>query len=113
SDLGSGIVVLEVTVTPKTSEALKVFGDDFVLHSYNDGQKSGPFSPSQIAGKGGIALTSVAVGGGGMMSNPNGRTWGGLGGSQPSRLPDGGGGIGNAGTATVNEATVKDDSKEK
>lgn len=114
SDLGGNIIVVEITITPKAAEPMKIFGDDFLLRSYKDGQKSGPFAPSQIAGKGGLALASVGVSGGGMMSEPTGGpSWGGLGGGMPNRMPGNGGGIGNAGAATVNEATVKDDAKEK
>ncbi|MBI3209904.1 MAG: hypothetical protein HYZ37_13540 [Candidatus Solibacter usitatus] len=114
ADLGPNIVVVEVEVSPKSGKELKVLGDDFLLRSYKDGQKSGPFSPSQIAGKGGLKLTSVRGATGGMMGDSNGPVWGGIAGmGMPRRMPGNGGGIGNASDPSTIEATEKDDKKEK
>ena len=50
SELDASIVVLEVRLTPASGKSLKVFFDDFLLRSEKDGQRSGAFHPSQIAG---------------------------------------------------------------
>lgn len=111
-DLGPNIVVVEVTVAPKSGKELKVFPDDFLLRSYKDGQKSGPFSPSQIAGKGGLTLSTTS--GGGMVAGEDrGPTYGGLGGGMPGRLGGNGGGFGNAAGPTGTAVSEKDMNKEK
>lgn len=65
ADLAGTIVVLEVTVKPKTDKPLPVSLDDFMLISHKDGQKSQPFAPSQIAGTGGLMVHTTSQGGGG------------------------------------------------
>lgn len=112
TDLGQNIVVIEVSVAPKSGKELKVFADDFQIRSYKDGQKSTPFAPSQLAGKGGLRLSDVR-GGGGVMAQDNGPAWGGMGGGMPGRLPGNGGGIGNTtANPTTKEASEVDPSKE-
>ncbi|MBI4911074.1 MAG: hypothetical protein HY820_46120 [Acidobacteria bacterium] len=109
TDLGTNVVVVEVTLSPKSGKELKVFHDDFQLRSYKDGQKSTPFAPSQLAGKGGLKLSTVRGGGGGVMANDDGRPWGGLGGGMPGRLPGSGTGIGNSSSdPSTREATEID-----
>ncbi len=107
--------VFEVEVRPKSGKEVKLAADDFLLRSYKDGQKSNPYAASQIAGKGGLALTSVPAGGGGLMSQGNGPVWGGVGGGgMPQRLPGNGQGIGNsASDPDSTEAVEKDSNKEK
>lgn len=112
SELPNGIVLVAVTVSPKGSEPLKLFADDFLLHSYNDGQKSGPFAPSQIAGRGGLAL-SEGSDGGGVMAEDTGPIYGGIGGGYPGRMPGSGGGFGNSASVATTETTVNDGKKEK
>ncbi|MCS7025698.1 MAG: hypothetical protein NZV14_12930 [Bryobacteraceae bacterium] len=106
TDLGGNIVVLELTVTPRPGKPIKIFGDDFTLHSYKDGQKSQPFHPSQLAGGGALQL-SERHGGGVFTGNPNGPIWGGLGGGRPRRLNGDGGQIGNANTQGSAEVTAQ------
>lgn len=112
ADLPAGIVLVEVELRPRSGKQLKLAADDFLLRAYNDGQKSGPYAPSQIAGKGGLAITQT--GGGGMMTgNPNGPIWGGLGGGRPGRMGGDGGALGNANEPTTTDITEKDTNKEK
>ncbi|MBL8174878.1 MAG: hypothetical protein JNK48_09415 [Bryobacterales bacterium] len=114
AELGKDIVTVEVEVRPKSGKQITLAADDFILRSYKDGQKSSPYAASQIAGKGGLTLTSVPAGGGGLMSQGNGPVWGGVGGGMPQRLPGSGQGIGNS-TANPEstEAVQKDSNKEK
>jgi hypothetical protein len=102
--LEKGFVVVRVEVEPKGNKPLPVYLDDFLLHAFNDGQKSAPFHPSQIAGNVQLAIGSRHMGG--AMADQGGPVWGpGPGGSgRPRRLP---GDSGNMGTATsgVSSAT--------
>jgi hypothetical protein len=114
SEMPPYIMIVEVTVRPKGGQPLKVFGDDFLLHCYSDGQKSGPFAASQIAGKGGLTLVSRENSAGSFMGNQNGPVWGGVGGGRPQRLPGNGSEVGNAtATTTSTEAQETDAKKEK
>ena len=65
SDLGGYYVVVDVRLTPKNDEKIKVFRDDFQLHTDRDGEKSKPFAPSQIAGRGALIVTPSSDGRGG------------------------------------------------
>jgi len=65
SDLGGYYVVVDVRLTPKNDEKVKVFRDDFQLHTDRDGEKSKPFAPSQIAGRGALIVTPSSEGRGG------------------------------------------------
>ncbi|MBI3683186.1 MAG: hypothetical protein HY235_22670 [Acidobacteria bacterium] len=82
ADPGASIVVLEVSVSPRGGKPVAISKDDFLLRSYKDGQKSQPFAPSQIAGKGGLQL-SESGGGGAIMGDRGGPIWGGIGGGPP------------------------------
>jgi hypothetical protein len=109
ADLGGSVAVVEVTVTPRPGKPIKIFGDDFTLHSYKDGQKSQPFAPSQLAGGGALQVTERA-GGGMFTGNPNGPIWGGMGGGRPRRMNGDGGQIGNANTQSTTESTIQEES---
>ena len=65
SDLGGYYVVVEVRLSPKNDEKIKVFRDDFQLRTDRDGEKSKPFAPSQIAGRGALIVTPSSEGRGG------------------------------------------------
>lgn len=65
SDLGGYYVVVEVRLAPKNDEKIKVYRDDFQLKTDRDGEKSKPFSPSQIAGRGALIVTPSSDGRGG------------------------------------------------
>lgn len=108
TDLGGSVAVVEVTLTPRPGKPIKIFGDDFTLHSYKDGQKSQPFTPSQLAGSGAIQLTE-RPGGGMFAGNPNGPIWGGMGGGRPRRINGDGGQVGNANTQSTTEVAAQDD----
>lgn len=88
SDLGGFFTVIRVELAPKGGQALKVNLDDFLLRSYKDGQKSEPFEPSQIAGRGALVISTTVTGGGGV-SEDRGPIWGGIPGTgtAPRRLP--------------------------
>ena len=64
ADPGPGIVLLQVRVAPKTDKPIQVSPEDFILLAHDDGQKSRPFEPSQLAGKGSMVVKS----------GPNGNT---------------------------------------
>jgi hypothetical protein len=88
NDLGGYFIVMKVELLPKGGKALAVSRDDFLLRSFKDGQKSGPFEPSQIAGRGALVVSTTSTGGG-SMSQDRGPVWGGIPGTggRPQRLP--------------------------
>ncbi len=100
SDLGGHYVVVRVELTPKI--ALKVFRDDFMLRSDRDGEKTKPYSASEIAGSS-VLVVSQTYSGGGVMNNPRpaGGVWG-----PPIFLPADGQGIGNSSSEVSNQTTV-------
>ena len=104
---------MNVTVTPKTGKPLALLLDDFMLRSDKDGQRSRPFEPSQIAGRGALVV-SYGGRGGAIMSEDRGPVFGGQypGGGRPRRLGGEGGAMGNTGTETA-EATVHSGTKEQ
>ncbi len=109
--LEQGIVVVEVKMIPNTGEKLNIVRDDFLLRSDYDGQRSTPYTPSQIAGTS-VLKVNTRYGGGGVAAENRGPVWGGLGGGM-GRMPGQGGGVGNsAGVAeavgTVQEASGKE-----
>ncbi len=116
SDLGGYFTVLRVEVAPKAGKTINVYRDDFTLRSYKDGQKSQPFAPSQIAGRGAMVVSS-GPGGGIVGGDDRGPAWGGIPGTggRPHRLPGmGGGGVGTAATASgTAEAKVDTGAKAK
>ena len=88
ADPGQGIVLLEVKVTPKTDQPVQVSPDDFILLAHDDGERSKPFEPEELAGQGAMVLskttekgqkTGSSFGLGGMM--------GGVGGSPGNPTP--------------------------
>jgi hypothetical protein len=111
-EMEPGIVVIEVRLTPTGDSPMTISRDDFLLRSDKDGQRSTPYSPSQIAGTS-VLVVSNRYGGGGIAAEDRGPVWGGLGGGRPSRMPGSGGGIGNSGgtaeaVTNVREGTGKD-----
>lgn len=58
ADPGKGIVLLEVRVIPKTDKPVQVSPDDFILLAHDDGERSKPFEPAEIAGGGGLVVTN-------------------------------------------------------
>lgn len=93
-DPGKGFALLEVRVTPKTDKPLRISPDDFYLLSHDDGQKSQPFEPDQLAGKGGLVL-GQGPGTAGTLSRAPGAPIGTSPTGRVQRMPSGGNGIGN------------------
>ena len=58
ADPGKGIVLLQVKVTPKVDKGVQVSPDDFILLAHDDGERSKPFEPAEIAGKGALVVTN-------------------------------------------------------
>lgn len=56
-DPGKGIAVLKVKVVPKTDKPVQVNPDDFILLAHDDGERSKPFEPSEIAGQGALVVS--------------------------------------------------------
>lgn len=59
-DPGPDIAILKVRIIPKTDKAVQVAADDFVLLAHNDGERSKPFTPYEIAGQGALIVTNSA-----------------------------------------------------
>jgi len=62
-DPGTGVVLVEMHVLPKTDKDLRVSPDDFFLLSHDDGERSQPFEPAQLAGRGALVVSPAAGGG--------------------------------------------------
>ena len=60
ADPGKGIVLVHVTVTPKTEKSVQMSPDDFVLLAHDDGEKSKPFAPEQLAGQGAMIIQDAS-----------------------------------------------------
>lgn len=113
SDLGGDFTVVRIQVTPKDGP-LALSRDDFTLRSYKDGQKSGAFHPSQIAGRGALIVSSG--GGAAIMRGNTGPVWGGGPGGpggRPRQLPGQSGNLGTGSVSTEAKATVDDGGKAK
>ncbi|MBM3734850.1 MAG: hypothetical protein FJW39_03615 [Acidobacteria bacterium] len=102
--MDTGIVVVEVKLTPVGGGKLDVNRDDFLLRSDRDGQRSTPYSASQVAGSS-VLVVRTTGSGGGITSENRGPIWGGLGGSRPSRVGGDGTMVGS-GTAGASSATA-------
>jgi hypothetical protein len=81
ADAGQGIVLLDVKVIPKTDKPVQVSPDDFILLAHDDGERSKPFEPEELAGQGAMVLshstekvkkTGSSIGMGGMMGGIGG-----------------------------------------
>lgn len=109
SDLGGNIVVVRVTVRPVSEKPVAIDFDDFFLLDTDNGQRSEPYEPSQIAGTSALVVTPTGVRRGGMMGDPTGPIWGGIPGTMggPQRLPGNGGGMGNTAGETENTSKVE------
>lgn len=60
TDPGPDIAILKVRVIPKTDKPIQVAADDFILLAHNDGERSKPFTPYEIAGQGALIVTNTA-----------------------------------------------------
>jgi hypothetical protein len=106
NDLGGYYVVVDVKLEPL--KKLKVERDDFQLRTDRDGERSKPFGPTQVAGKG-VLVVSQTGSGGGMMAEDRSPIWGGIGGGYPG----GGSGIGSAASTISNESRLDTGAKSK
>src|SRR5262249_11438526 len=52
SDLGGHYILVDVRIAPKDGQKIAIHLDDFLLRTDKDGERTTPFAPSQIAGKG-------------------------------------------------------------
>lgn len=74
ADPGKGVALLDVRVTPKTDKPVQLSPDDFILLAYDDGERSKPFDPAELAGQGALVVKASPSG---KMSRTSG--FGGLG----------------------------------
>lgn len=113
SDLGGHYIVIAVQVTPRFGKEVAIHRDDFLLKTDKDGERSGAFAPSQIAGRGTMVIRQTGGAGGSGMHDNDGPVIGGYPGSigPPRKL--GGDGVGNAGAAAGAEAKTRSGSHEK
>ena len=113
SDLGGHYIVVAIEVTPRFGKTVSVDRDDFVLKTDKDGERSGPFAPSQIAGRGAMVIRTTGGAGATGMHDNDGPIIGGLPGQmgQPHRL--GGDGVGSAGAPEGAEAQTRTGSHQK
>jgi hypothetical protein len=95
NDLGGHYIVVEAKVEPKYGKDIVVDRDDFVLRTDSDGEKAQPFAASQVAGSGGLVITTVTdqtgIGSPGWSGATTDVILGGAGGGFGKR-PDNGGG---------------------
>lgn len=61
ADPGKGIVLLQVRVVPKTDTPVQISPDDFILLAHDDGERSKPFEPSEIAGNGALIVSNTST----------------------------------------------------
>lgn len=115
AELPDGIIAVKVKFAPKGETPLTVNRDDFLLLSHKDGQRSGPYSPTQIAGNGAMVIRRQTQAG--VSGDNNGPAWGGIPGTmgRPRRMPGGDGGSMGSNTAQVETASaeIKTDPKQK
>lgn len=78
-DMSGDYIVAAVKVEPKAGKEVAVDRDDFVLRTDKDGEKTKPFAPSQIAGRGALIITQRG----------DGSTRGGIGIGSPGGYPGG------------------------
>jgi hypothetical protein len=58
-DPGPDIAILKIRVIPKTDNPVQVAADDFILLAHNDGERSKPFTPYEIAGQGALIVSNA------------------------------------------------------
>jgi hypothetical protein len=59
-DPGFPLIAVEVNFSPRGENKVQLWLDDFTLLSHRDGQRSLPLTPTQLAGRGGIAVNTKA-----------------------------------------------------
>jgi len=73
TDMGGHFYVADVKVEPKYGKEITIDRDDFVLRTDKDGEKTTPFAPSEIAGRGTLVVKQQRIGG-----NPGSILYGGV-----------------------------------
>src|SRR5947209_1257467 len=58
AQMPNDIIVVQVRVRPLGEKALSISPDDFQIISHKDGQRSGPFQPTQIAGRATMTIST-------------------------------------------------------
>jgi hypothetical protein len=113
SDMKGYIMVVELEMKPRTEEGFRLDRDDFQLLTTDDGQKSKPYSPSQLVGKGHLVIKAVQGPTSGIQGQNNGPVWGGIGGTRPTMGPGNGGMMGNGSGAgsVVNQTSEGQEAK--
>ena len=101
TDPGPDIAILKVRVIPKTDKPVQVAADDFILLAHNDGERSKPFTPHEIAGQGALIVSNAPEPK--QSKKDKTSTSGGLGGI----MMGGGGGGGNGMASPGNPKEVK------
>jgi len=109
SDLGGHYILVDVHLTPKDGQKIKINLDDFLLRTDKDGERTTPFAPSQIAGSATMVLTQGAANSGGHWASPGNPELG------PYGPPIMNGGAIGGGSDVPGEtrATIKQGSKDK
>ena len=115
SDLDGHYVVVDVRIASRFGREIDVRRDDFLLRTDKDGEKTTPFAPSQVAGRGALVISQTGRGGGGIMGDSGGPVWGGYPGStdRPRRMGGDGGAVGAGGGGTEAQARVDSGAGEK
>jgi len=113
SDLGGHYIVVAVDVTPRFGKSVVLNRDDFVLKTDSDGERTTPFAPSQIAGRGVMIVHQTGGAGATGMHDNDGPIWGGYPGTlgPPRRI--GGNGVGDAGAPNGVEQQTKTGTHQK
>ncbi|MGA2136608.1 MAG: hypothetical protein ABSH50_30325 [Bryobacteraceae bacterium] len=113
SDLDGHYIVVSVEVAPRFGKQVAVSPDDFILKTDKDGEKTTPFAPSQIAGRGAMVVRTTGGDGSTPLHDNSGPIWGGYPGSAgpPTRI--GGNGVGSAGAPDAAEAKTKTGAHDK
>jgi hypothetical protein len=117
-ELPAGVVAVRVKVRPLDTP-VRIDIDDFALISHKDGQRSGPYAPSQLAGNSSMMIkTQTTSVGTGPMTRNTGPVWGGIPGTMgaPRQMPGNGGVVGNGGSGAGEVASgveAKEGQKDK
>lgn len=111
SDLGGHYILMDVRLVPKEGRKVAIHWDDFLLKTDKDGERTTPFAPSQIAGRGALVVSTGGASGGTQVG-PSGPTFGGGPYGPPIMGP---GGIMGGGSDVPGEtrATMKSGAKDK
>lgn len=56
ADPGKDIALVSIRVTPKGEKPVQLSPDDFILLAHDDGERSKPFDPAEIAGQGDLVI---------------------------------------------------------